>query len=281
MDGHQSDIDNETIAPHGEAQSGEKAIAIEVPAQPKQRIVRKIFKWTRRVVLGLVLVVLLLWNASMQIQLDEIDGVDGAASLYREPVDLSGFIDEVSQSIVDIACGDSGGTGFAYQLNGLDEGFSTFIVTNHHVIEECTDGVGELSVTYGGSEIKETKSKLESWDEDNDLALIQIEAELPVLVDAEDYALQGWWTMAIGNPSTENGILYNATTFGNIVGLEDKYYNYTSAVINRGNSGGPLVNSRGELIGINTLAYKSQKDGIWNIAVDAIALCNKVKKCES
>ena len=102
MDEHQSDIDSETIAPRGEAQSNETAVVTELAAQPKRRIVRKVFKWTSRVLLGLVLVVLLVWNASMQIQLDEINGVDGAASLYREPVDLKGFINEVSKSIVDV-----------------------------------------------------------------------------------------------------------------------------------------------------------------------------------
>lgn len=281
MDGQQSDLGSETRELEGDTRPYEVADGIEVSVRPKGRVIRRVLKWTGRVVVGFVLVLLVLWNADLQIRLDEIDGVDGAASLYREPVDLNGFIEEVSQSIVDIACGDGGGTGFAYDLTGLDSGYKTFVVTNHHVIDQCTDVAGELSVTYGGSELKKTKSELFAWDEENDLALIQIDAELPVLVDAEDYASQGWWTMAIGNPATDDGVLFNATTFGHIVGLEDKYYNYTSAVINPGNSGGPLVNSRGELIGINTLHVANQKEGIWNIAVDAIVLCEKVKECES
>jgi S1-C subfamily serine protease len=281
VDGQLSDAGSEPGVLNELVQSEEGAEEIEAPVRPKRRLVRRVLKWVGRLFIGLVIVLLVFWNASLQVQLDEIDGIDGAASLYREPVDLNGFIEEVSQSIVDIACGDGGGTGFAYDLTGLDSGYKTFIVTNHHVIDQCTDGAGELSVTYGGPELKKTKSELYSWDEENDLALIQIDAELPVLVDAEDYASQGWWTMAIGNPATDDGVLFNATTFGHIVGLENKYYNYTSAVINPGNSGGPLVNSRGELIGINTLHVANQKEGIWNIAVDAIVLCEKVKECES
>ena len=279
MDEHQSDIDSETIAPRGEAQSNETAVVTELAAQPKRRIVRKVFKWTSRVLLGLVLVVLLVWNASMQIQLDEINGVDGAASLYREPVDLKGFINEVSKSIVDIICGDGGGTGFAYELGGMDSGFKTFVVTNYHVVEECIEQDAELSLTHGGDDEVPTKSGLYGWDEKNDLALIQIAAELPTLIDAADFAKPGWWTMAIGNPGTESGVLFNATSFGHIVGVEDEYFNYTSAVINRGNSGGPLVNSRGELVGINTEVRRSYADGFWNIAVDSYVLCEEVLKC--
>jgi serine protease Do len=279
MDEHQSGIDSETIAPRGEAQSNVTAVVTELAAQPKRHIVRKVFKWTSRVLVGLVLLVLLVWNASMQIQLDEIDGVDGAASLYREPVDLKGFIDEVSKSIVDIICGDGGGTGFAYELGGMDSGFKTFVVTNYHVVEECIEQDAELSLTHGGDDEVPTKSGLYGWDEKNDLALIQIAAELPTLIDATDFAKPGWWTMAIGNPSTEAGVLFNATSFGHIVGVEDENFNYTSAVVNPGNSGGPLVNSRGELVGINTRVRRSYADGFWNIAVDSVVLCVEIIKC--
>ena len=279
VDGHQSDIDSEAIALEG-GQSGEAAVGTEAPVQPKRRIVRKIFRWTSRVFLGLVLVLLALWNMGLQIQLDEIDGVDDAASLYREPVDLSGFINEVSKSIVAIVCGESGGTGFAYELSGIESGFKTFVVTNYHVVNECIEQEAELSITHGGDKQVPTKSELYGWDEKNDLALIQITDELPTLNDAPDFAKPGWWTMAIGNPETESGVLFNATSFGHIVGVEDDYFNYTSAVINRGNSGGPLVNSRGELVGVNTEVRRSYADGFWNIAVDSYVLCKKITKCE-
>lgn len=280
MDGHQPDIDSESIAPKDDAHPADAAFGTRAPAPPSRRIVRKVFKWTGRVFLGLVLVLLVFWNASLQIQLDEIDGVEATASLYREPIDLRGFIDEVSKSIVDIACGDSGGTGFAYELSGLDSGFRTFVLTNYHVVEQCADQDAELSVTHSGDKEVPTKSELYGLDKNNDLALIQIDVELPTLSNAPDFAKPGWWTMAIGNPATESGVLFNATSFGHIVGVEDKYFNYTSAVINRGNSGGPLVNSKGELIGINTEVRRSYADGFWNIAVDSSVLCKKIIMCE-
>ena len=280
MDGHRSDMKFEEIALDEVAQSGEAVTGTQASVRSSRRVVRKVFRWTSRVLLGLILILLVLWNTSLQIQLDEIDGVDDVASLYREPVDLNGFIDEVSKSIVDIVCGDGGGTGFAYELSGMDSGFKTFVVTNYHVVNECIEQEAELSVTHGGDKEVTTESQLYGWDEKNDLALIQIAAELPTLIDAAAFAKPGWWTMAIGNPATESGVLFNATSFGHIVGVEDEYFNYTSAVVNRGNSGGPLVNSRGELVGINTEVRRSYADGFWNIAVDSFVLCEEIIKCE-
>ena len=221
-----------------------------------------------------------LFIKKLQTQVDDMTQGQSAKSLFKEPENLQGFISEISKSIVNITCGASSGTGFAYELTGLEPGYETFVVTNHHVIEDCVDDAEQLAVTYDGANRKETSSMLFAWDEKNDLALLQISVQLPALIDAEDYAEPGWWTMAIGNPSDSEYFLYNATTFGQIVGLVDKRWNYTSAVINPGNSGGPLVNSEGKLIGINTLALANQEEGIWNIAVDAIVLCEEVVECD-
>jgi S1-C subfamily serine protease len=243
----------------------------------------------RKDVFALLVIVLalLIWNVSIESRVSNVAAVnktDSVVSLYQEPADLQAFILKISASIVDVYCGVSGGTGFAYALEGLDEGFETFVITNHHVIEDCTDNAEGLLVTYGGDNAVETDSELWNWDEKNDLALLQIKASLPTLSDATDFAEPGWWTMAIGNPGTvvkdEGGMLYNATTFGRIIGVEDKKYNYTSAQINHGNSGGPLVNSRGELIGINTLVFANQDQGIWNVAMDSALLCVEVRECD-
>ena len=263
------------------------------PAATRRKLRHKLRRPKARAVLTILLVLFLLYRiGDIQGQIDDLrigdvqgqvdDRVVGqeTKSLYREPVDLSEFIGEVSKSIVDITCGDSGGTGLAYDLGGLDSGFKTFVVTNYHVVDQCIERDALLSITHGGAKVVPTKSELYGWDKKNDLALIQIAAELPTLDDAAEFAKPGWWTMAIGNPATESGVLFNATSFGHIVGVEDGYFNYTSAVINRGNSGGPLVNSSGELIGINTEVRRSYADGFWNIAVDSDVLCMEIIDCE-
>ena len=88
--------------------------------------------------------------------------------------------------------------------------------------------------------------------------------------------------MAIGNPgdNTVGETLFRYITIGHIGYVLDEYYNYTSATLNKGNSGGPLVNSRGELIGINSFASSGINEGVWNIAVDSAILCEKLLKCE-
>jgi S1-C subfamily serine protease len=210
----------------------------------------------------------------------DTDEQASSADLYMPPSDMEAFIDTVAESLVLIECADSSGTGFAFDLEGVDAGFKTFIVTNHHVIKDCIDAPGELTVSHGRDYEQQTQSEIFNHDEENDLALVQIKAVLPVLVEAEVFAQQGWWSMAIGNPFGGEEILFNATTFGHIVAVENDEYNFTSAIINPGNSGGPLVNSRGELIGINSFAWASTEDGVANIAVDSDKLCEVVLACE-
>jgi S1-C subfamily serine protease len=204
------------------------------------------------------------------------------ADLFRQPDDVAGFIARIERSVVDIQCGDEGGTGFAMDLEAQEPGYSTVIVTNHHVVESCLERGNEPEVFTDGGKAIRTEAVIVGHDEENDLALIEIVAKLDPIPEAERYAARGWWVMVIGNPydSGLEEVLINNVTFGHITKVVDEYYNYTTAIINRGNSGGPLVNSRGELIGINTWATSGEESGIWNIAVDSAALCDKLVECD-
>jgi S1-C subfamily serine protease len=205
------------------------------------------------------------------------------ADLFVPPKDVDALIFEVEQSVVLIEC-EGWGTGFAMNNDIETAGFKTSIVTNHHVIEDCIEGNDKIVVRTGPEHKGLPAVKLLRWDKDNDLAILEIDEELPILLSADKYAVRGWWTMAMGNPVdidyTEPQVLINSTTFGHISYVFGKKYNYTSATINGGNSGGPLVNSRGELIGVNTLAAASTEDGVWNIAVDVAILCKKLIECK-
>ena len=206
-------------------------------------------------------------------------------SLFAAPDDLDALIKKVGESVVDIYCesGDgSGGTGFAHDDEPVTAGYLTTLVTNHHVIESCWDAGTEVVVYIGDDFETEVMGIIAGVDEENDLALIEIKEKLPLILSAEDFAEPGWWSMAIGNPVDEEieEVLDRYVSIGYIGFVLDGYYNYTSATLNRGNSGGPLVNSRGELIGINTFATSGLDNGVWNIAVDSDILCEKLYKCD-
>ena len=214
-----------------------------------------------------------------------VEAKSGESSLFEAPDDLDALIKKVGESVVDIYCesGDgSGGTGFAYDDEPVTAGYLTTLVTNHHVIELCWDSETEVVVYIGDEYETEVKGIIVGVDEENDLALIEIKEKLPLILSAEDFAKPGWWSMAIGNPVDEDldEVLDRYVSIGYIGSVLDGYFNYTSATLNRGNSGGPLVNSRGELIGINTFATSGLDNGVWNIAVDSDILCEKLYNCE-
>ncbi len=130
-----------------------------------------------------------------------------------------------------------------------------YIVTNNHVI----DGADEISVTL--TDNTTLKAKLIGKDERVDLALLKVESDKPlkaVSFGDSDASRVGDWVLAIGNPfglggSVTAGIV-SARGRDIRVGPYDDFIQ-TDAAINRGNSGGPLFNMAGEVIGINTAIY--------------------------
>ena len=149
-----------------------------------------------------------------------------------------------------------GETGRPRTVNSLGSGFvidpAGFIVTNNHVIE----GADDIEVNFAnGSKLKAT---LIGTDPKTDLALLKVEPVVPLKAvpfgDSRKMRI-GDWVMAIGNPfglggSVTVGIIsargrnINAGPYDNFI--------QTDAAINRGNSGGPLFNMNGDIIGINT-----------------------------
>jgi len=135
-----------------------------------------------------------------------------------------------------------------------------YIVTNNHVI----DGAERLEITLNDNRTFE--AVIIGTDETTDLALIKIEAEnLPVIPIGNSDALKvGEWVLAVGNPfgftsTVTAGIVsakarnISSITNGRAMGIES--FIQTDAAVNPGNSGGALVNTSGELIGINTAIY--------------------------
>ena len=128
-----------------------------------------------------------------------------------------------------------------------------YIVTNNHVV----DGADELTVSLNEGS-KEFSARVIGADKTTDLALIKIDGKnLPAIQIANsDDVKVGEWVLAVGNPLGLNNtvtagiISAKARTLG-ANGVES--FIQTDAAINQGNSGGALVNTRGELVGINAM----------------------------
>ena len=131
-----------------------------------------------------------------------------------------------------------------------------YIVTNNHVVE----GADELTVTLNDN--REISARIVGTDKQTDLALLKVNAKnLPTLpIGDSDKLKVGEWVIAVGNPynlsSTVTAGIVSAKSRGlgaSQNGIES--FIQTDAAINPGNSGGALVNTQGELVGINAMLY--------------------------
>jgi Do/DeqQ family serine protease len=129
-----------------------------------------------------------------------------------------------------------------------------YIVTNNHVV----DGADELTVTLNDN--REFSARIIGTDKTTDLALIKINTKelTPIVIGDSENLKIGEWVLAVGNPFN----LTNTVTAGIVSakarslganGVES--FIQTDAAINAGNSGGALVNAKGELVGINAMLY--------------------------
>jgi serine protease Do len=147
------------------------------------------------------------------------------------------------------------GSGFIISTDG-------FLLTNHHVV----DGADEIYVTL--TDKREFKGRLIGSDRRTDVALVKIEAgNLPALRIGDVNRLRvGEWVVAIGSPFG----LENTVTAGIVSAKGRDTGDYlpfiqTDVAVNPGNSGGPLLNLRGEVIGINSQIY-SRTGGFMGIS---------------
>lgn len=176
----------------------------------------------------------------------------------------------------DFFFGNPGGDDYQYGSPQPSVGFGSgviiskdgFIITNNHVIDKAT----EIEVTLNDN--SKYKAKLVGTDPQTDIALLKIEGkEFPYIPFGNSDNLKvGEWVLAVGNPfnltSTVTAGIVSAkgrAGMGGMVGRDGvsqsiQSFIQTDAAINRGNSGGALVNTNGELVGINTMIYSQTGD---------------------
>ena len=141
-----------------------------------------------------------------------------------------------------------------------------YVLTNYHVIENAT----EVIVTLPGGE--EFEAEIIGTDYITDLALLKLNGRnFPYATLGDSYDLIiGEWVIALGNPFGLFDISKQPTATAGIISAVDMDFGpqkgrvykdmiQSDAAINRGNSGGPLVNSMGEVIGINTFIYTASQ----------------------
>ncbi|GIM51917.1 serine protease [Capnocytophaga cynodegmi] len=161
-----------------------------------------------------------------------------------------------AMSIFDLLYGNGGGNQTQIGTgSGVIITPDGYIVTNNHVIADATS----LEVTLNNN--KTYTAKLVGTDVSSDIALLKIDAgeQLPFLTFADSDNTQiGEWVLAVGNPfnlnSTVTAGIISAKARNISERSSDKVESFiqTDAAVNRGNSGGALVNLKGDLIGINT-----------------------------
>ncbi len=136
------------------------------------------------------------------------------------------------------------GSGFVISEDG-------YVVTNNHVI----DGADEILIEFFSGE--ELPAKLIGKDPNTDIALLKVESDKPlpyVSFGNSDTARVGDWVVAMGNPLGQGFSVSAGIVSARNRALSGSYDDYiqTDAAINRGNSGGPLFNMDGEVVGVNT-----------------------------
>ena len=144
----------------------------------------------------------------------------------------------------------SGGSGFIISPDG-------YVLTNHHVVEDADEVIVRLK------DRRELRAKVVGSDPQSDVALLKVESSnLPVVPLGDSAKLRpGQWVVAIGSPFTFE---YSVTAgivsaVGRSFSNEQRYVPFiqTDVAINRGNSGGPLFNLDGEVVGINSQIFSN------------------------
>ena len=197
------------------------------------------------------------FNRNTSLGAENIDFTDAAEKTVHSVVHVKNVsVRTVYNPIMQFMYGSNGGSQQQEQVgtgSGVIISEDGYIVTNNHVIKDAT----ELEVTLNNN--KSYKAKVIGTDSKMDIALLKIDADekLPYTAFADsDQVKVGEWVLAVGNPYNLNSTVTAGIVSAKARNLDTRgiqSFIQTDAAVNPGNSGGALVNTRGELIGINTM----------------------------
>ena len=197
---------------------------------------------------------------------------------FVQPRSISKLVETTQDSTVTVYC-DYGvekytqGTAFAVELEHTQgKKYKTTLLTNHHVIEKCLDNNKKIYVLALVG--KETEAVIDRVDEENDLAVLVTTLEIENLYFSNYKPNPGYWIAAVGSADGYEG----SVAFGNVLNM-DKYELLITAPLSSGNSGGPLIDNEGNVVGVNTKTPIGS-DYQYNLAMSLDALCLKIMECE-
>jgi S1-C subfamily serine protease len=160
------------------------------------------------------------------------------------PLGNEEIVRDAMPAIVVVSTSDGWGSGFLISENGV-------VVTNAHVVR------GSPSVTVEMSDGRKIESTSVYVDQDRDLALVKLpDGRYPYLKISHNVPPVGADVLAIGSPGVGTTRLTDTVTKGIVSGVrdfDDGTWIQTDAAINHGNSGGPLIDRLGDVVGVNTL----------------------------
>ena len=195
----------------------------------------------------------------------ELRQLQGAVEAHADRLlDARSVTEDVAPSVVTLFTPVGIGTGFVVR----SEDGTSWVATNFHVVSRRSGGlVDEIRVEQHGSKWSATP---ERWSKEDDLAILRVQTTLPAL----KLAYEGGAEPQVGDPVLAYGSpagLQGTATVGIVSALRPGWIQ-TDAQINHGNSGGPLVDRTGKVLGITSLGFVAGGSGL-GFAVDARKLC--------
>ena len=208
-----------------------------------------------------------------------------ASRKYTGPEDLPGLVDDTGDSVVLIVCGEGSGTGWIINTAAepiirddrsreFDAGVSALVVTAEHVITDCIKDPDALEVFVGWSRVD---ASLLNWHRKKDLAVLAVNTSKPGL-ETTVAVPEATWAMSVGYPlEFETPIPVVGRVIAEYGGDQ-----YLDMAIQPGNSGSPVVNHRGQVIGTAVATLEDQEIDMslgWTVSVSNEILCMKLFKC--
>ena len=175
--------------------------------------------------------------------------------------------------------GTSSGSGFVINKGG-------YIVTNAHVVQQAHNGEVLITMWNGA---RQRRGKVHAFDSASDIAIVKISdlhrnEDIPVSVLGSSGKLRvGEFVVALGSPlmlqnTVTHGIVSATARHGSELGMKSRMeYIQIDAAINEGNSGGPLVNLEGEVVGINSMKARADVRGWGSERISSLACSFKQK----